>query len=595
MSKEQKIEQLVYSEVCTASLLDSVLRDTTSVTMSTRLESSILTVRTVLSSLTWQNFAFVGAGVALVTHRYCRSHEPSIFGFLALACGLELVSVFTSTLSLHGDVTSILQKVAAFNASFWIILAVSISTYRLFLNPLCKFPGPWSTRLSKLPALLHASRGDTHKWLQSLHHQYGDIVRVAPNELSFSHPDAVGPLHGPASNKKIAKGPWYDGIPNQKGTGLASTRSLSEHKARRQIWDRGFGPKALASYEPRVLGHLQTLTTQLTQRSGQVVNFSDWCDFFAFDVMGDLAFGEDFDMLEKAIPHEYMPVMHGNLRLVSIFSHIPWAKQILPFLPMDAKSKYEAERFQQISGEKFTQRKARGTERDDIFSYLLESDTLEKPLSDPDLIADASAVIVGGSDTTTVCLTMLFYLLARHPQAYATLQKEIDELWDGISPLTSRNLNSAKQLTGVINESLRLFPPGPNGMQRTIPQSGYTVQDNYIPEDTQVSVHGYSIQNDERNFSHASEFLPERWIEEQRPEKFNHDTRAFIPFSAGQYGCVGKALAMQEMRLFVATMAKNFDVAFAPQHDDQAFLDSIESNLSLLKGDLWLQVTRRTK
>lgn len=33
--------------------------------------------------------------------------------------------------------------------------------------------------------------------------------------------------------------------------------------------------------------------------SPEVVNFSDWCDFFAFDVMGDLGFSEDFGMLRK--------------------------------------------------------------------------------------------------------------------------------------------------------------------------------------------------------------------------------------------------------------------------------------------------------
>ena len=43
----------------------------------------------------------------------------------------------------------------------------------------------------------------------------------------------------------------------------------------------------------------RTISDWLSEK--EVVNFSDWCDFFAFDVMGDLGFGEDFDMLNKGI------------------------------------------------------------------------------------------------------------------------------------------------------------------------------------------------------------------------------------------------------------------------------------------------------
>lgn len=41
-------------------------------------------------------------------------------------------------------------------------------------------------------------------------------------------------------------------------------------------------------------------------------------------------------------------------------------------------------------------------------------------------------------------------------------------------------------MNGVINEALRLVPPGPNGMQRSAPAGGCFIDGEYIPEGTQV-------------------------------------------------------------------------------------------------------------
>lgn len=97
--------------------------------------------------------------------------------------------------------------------------------------------------------------------------QYGDVVRVAPNELSFRSVESLPEIHGGKSTK-IAKGPWYDGIPDQPGTSMASERSLAEHKLRRRTWERGFSPKALTGYESRIVKHVNVLSKQLSARAG---------------------------------------------------------------------------------------------------------------------------------------------------------------------------------------------------------------------------------------------------------------------------------------------------------------------------------------
>lgn len=132
-------------------------------------------------------------------------------------------------------------------------------------------------------------------------------------------------------------------------------------------------------------------------------------------------------------------------------------------------------------------------------------------------------------------------------------------------------------------------------MQRRTPSpEGAIIDDAYLPPDTQLSVHTMAIQRDERYFSQPDYFMPERWIDEQRPTKnFNHNTRAFIPFTVGQYVCLGKNLAYQELRLFMATVVKKFDFQFAEGFEVATFEREIKFKGTFLLGPLILKLRER--
>ena len=61
--------------------------------------------------------------------------------------------------------------------------------YNIYLHPLAKYPGPKLHAASYLPQFLARGKGDI-KYIKGLHDKYGSIVRVAPNELSFTNPQA---------------------------------------------------------------------------------------------------------------------------------------------------------------------------------------------------------------------------------------------------------------------------------------------------------------------------------------------------------------------------------------------------------------------
>jgi cytochrome P450 family 628 len=55
---------------------------------------------------------------------------------------------------------------------------------------------------------------------------------------------------------------------------------------------------ALREYEHRVQGFTNDLISQLNAHSGEALNASRWMNYYAFDMMGDMAFGKSFDMLK---------------------------------------------------------------------------------------------------------------------------------------------------------------------------------------------------------------------------------------------------------------------------------------------------------
>ena len=84
-------------------------------------------------------------------------------------------------------------------------------------------------------------------------------------------------------------------------------------------------------------------------------------------------------------------------------------------------------------------------------------------------------------------------------------------------------------------------------------------------------MHAYSIHRDPRNFfPHPEGFWPERWLlassesqGQDAPEGFVHNDQAFIPFSYGPMSCVGKGLALQQMRMVVVALMQRFRI-FVP-------------------------------
>jgi len=94
---------------------------------------------------------------------------------------------------------------------------------------------------------------------------------------------------------------------------------------------------------------------------------------------------------------------------------------------------------------------------------------------------------------------------------------------------------------------------------------------------------------DEHNYQNASSFIPERWY--SRPGMIKHKD-AYAPFSMGPMGCIGKNLALTELRTLTARLVTGFDVKFAKGEDGKRIMTETLDHFTVDPGDLELVFTK---
>lgn len=66
----------------------------------------------------------------------------------------------------------------------------------MYLHRLRSYPGPWYCSISRLWFIVRVFQGEAHFHIKKLHDIYGDVVRIAPDELSYIAPEAWPAMKG---------------------------------------------------------------------------------------------------------------------------------------------------------------------------------------------------------------------------------------------------------------------------------------------------------------------------------------------------------------------------------------------------------------
>jgi cytochrome P450 len=252
-------------------------------------------------------------------------------------------------------------------------LQIYVAIYNVFFHPLSRFPGSKWWAMSRIPYLLMVWSGDEHKQVLKMHQKYGQVVRLAPDELSFLTPQAWDDImgHRKTGQEENGKEECYSG--SMGNSIVASKRDV--HARLRRVLSHGFSAQSMLKQEPIIRKYVDLFIKQLYEMSGESkpINMMRWYNFCTFDIVGDLAFGEPFECLTKRDFHPWVAIIFDSIKFMAIsiaMKHFPLIYDILErCIPKDIREKDEQRRH--FSHQKVLRRIESETPRPDFTEAMI--------------------------------------------------------------------------------------------------------------------------------------------------------------------------------------------------------------------------------
>lgn len=321
---------------------------------------------------------------------------------------------------------------------------------------------------------------------QKLHEKYGDTVRIAPNEVTFTNPEAwkeifairPGKPQRPKDQRHVSVGPNH--IPS-----ILRTDDLTHARYRRSL-SHGFSEGSLQRQEVIVKGYVDLLVQRLhgLAESGSVtVDMTCWYNYTTFDIIGDLAFGESFGCLQNSQYHFWVSVIFSHFRTAAwanVLRRVPAGNFLMKWIvPKEVREQKKHQN--SMTKEKVKVRMANGDNgRPDFLSNVLKQ-PLEKGMSEDELVSNSYVLIIAGSETTATLLSGVTYYILTVPGVLDKLKAEIRGGFTSEDQITWSAVNQLNYTLAVLNESLRMYPPVPYGFPRMVEGKGDFICGRWIP------------------------------------------------------------------------------------------------------------------
>ncbi|KAI1131542.1 cytochrome P450 3A13 [Nemania abortiva] len=443
-------------------------------------------------------------------------------------------------------------KMILFNASFLAVAGLLLTAWYIWKcisSPLRVLPGPRISLFTSLVLKTHEFRALRTRYVHSLHLQYGPVVRIAPNEVSFASLEGIKEIYG-SGGSGYDKTEFYNLFRVYGKRTMFSTLNKEDHAKRKRVLADRYANSNIM--KPQSLDGIAERSRRFTERCsrfvGQSIDLFVRLHDYAFDgvthqlfhpygsdslrnsqdedIMRQVAFD---DSLQNRLVEYYNPSLHKIIgHALSIFAK-PRQTPLADDLVLSATKKTNPAQFTLLSR---------------MQDKLYNMDQI-------DMAAECLDHMAAGIDTTGDGLCFLMWEISQ-PRSLHVQRRLQEELM--ANPDVS--FDKLPYLDAVVSEGLRCFPAIPMSLPRYVPRGGRMIDGFFIPEHTIVSSQAYSAHRiDQTVFPQPNLFNPERWLEEKGALDRK---RLFFAFASGGRGCVGKHLALAEMKILLRDVYSRF-------------------------------------
>ncbi|KAF8330529.1 cytochrome P450 [Amanita rubescens] len=340
------------------------------------------------------------------------------------------------------------------------------------------------------------------------------------------------------------------------------------------------------------------IDSQAAPQKGKVMHAYEWMGKVALDIICDTAFGYKVDSLhnpenELAVAFEKGANLQDvrNMEKFALAASIPGFREVLTSswmhkychwfdnIPFTAHlstlvqsiytmRKASTEMLREKMDDSIT---ASDTEaKRDIMSILirarkaeLEEDKMAYTMSDKAVLDQVLTFLAAGYETSASGLAWTLWLLANNQEAQSKLREEVTPVLRENPHPDYRTLKELQWLDCVIMESLRVLPPIPLA-HRIANRTGY-IGDILVPKGTLIII-PIRVVNTYKGVwgEDAEEYKPSRWL--NLPEEYNPNY-SLLTFAAGPHACIGRTMAIMEMKAVITPLIANF--SFEPAYEGQ--------------------------
>ena len=390
------------------------------------------------------------------------------------------------------------------------------------------------------------STDDSLERMVELFARHGDTYRVfVPARRSYTyvihHPDDVKRVLV-GNHRNYTKGVGLDRVKILLGKGIMTSEG-ELWKRQRYMMQPLFHRRVITEFAQVIATANDRFIARWEQLAGrgELVNLTDEMSELTLEIVLRSIFGRDLDRLTQQLGGNPFEVVTREQS-------------------RDLQFAYKFRSLTKLVAQLIERRRAEPEEHFDYVAMLMAARDKEtgEPMGARELIDEIMTLIVAGHETTASGLNWSWYLLSQHPEAEARLHAELDAAPELAAP-TLAETEALAYTSQVVNEALRLYPPGWLLSRRTI---GADVLGGFeVPAGTNVLLPLYLLHRHPRYWKEPDRFWPERFAPEHEAERPRF---AYMPFAAGPRHCIGETFALYEMLMHLYKVARRYRLVHVP-------------------------------
>ncbi|MDZ7952753.1 cytochrome P450 [Nostoc sp. DedQUE09] len=384
--------------------------------------------------------------------------------------------------------------------------------------------------------------------------EYGDIFSMQLGGLGsyviLSHPQAIQEIFSQDSKFDVGRG-------NKLAEPLIGRNSImlidgARHRRERKLLMPPFHGERLQAYGQQICLITEQIASQW--QIGQPFVVRSAMQKVSLEVILQIVFGlSEGERYQLILPllTSWLDMTDSPLRSSMLFFQFlqqDWGK----WTPWGQMKTRQSHIHQLLQAEIEEKRTKNNQNQGDVLSLMMAArDENGQAMTDDELKDELLTILFAGHETTATTLAWAFYQIHQNPDVLSKLQQELDSLGENPNPMEIAQL---PYLSAVCQETLRMYPVLP-GLFPRITKSSINIAGYQFPPDTTLMASIYLLHYREDLYPNPQQFNPERFLGR------HYSPWEFIPFGGGSRRCLGYALAQLEIKLVLATVLSNYQLA----------------------------------